>query len=223
MSDKREPPDPSLGILGLSGLSMEEQARLERELARDAKAAALARESDEALTKLAERLAPIPPPPALWDRIARSTELVKPLDVAVAPHTKHLSALLDLGESAVRAIIANLPRRAHWVQGLAPNVDLFHLAPGPALAGAACGFVRVPAGAPFPEHTHLGEELVFVVQGGCVTSDGQVARAGDELRMPAGSSHGLTAMVGADLVYLAIVREGIRIGDRELRVSDPGL
>ena len=47
-------------------------------------------------------------------------------------------------------------------------------------------------------------------------SDGRVLRKGDEARMAAGSAHTFTALAGADLIYLVVLRGGLEIP------SEPG-
>jgi anti-sigma factor ChrR (cupin superfamily) len=74
---------------------------------------------------------------------------------------------------------------------------------------ANCGFVKVPAGEPFPEHRHLGEEQVLVLQGGFVDSEGRVCHRGDEAVKPLGSAHGFTALPGADLIFLVVIFGGL--------------
>jgi anti-sigma factor ChrR (cupin superfamily) len=76
--------------------------------------------------------------------------------------------------------------------------------------------VRVPAGATFPLHRHIGEERVLVLQGGFEDQDGRVYRRGDEAWKPAGSEHSFVALPGPDLIYLVVLFGGVVIP------SEPG-
>jgi anti-sigma factor ChrR (cupin superfamily) len=76
----------------------------------------------------------------------------------------------------------------------------------------------------FPEHEHLGREEVLVVQGSLRDSDEQqVLGPGEETRKQAGTSHRIEVLPGPALVYLVIIREGVRIGPRVLRPGDPDI
>lgn len=121
-----------------------------------------------------------------------------------APFTARLARLIDVAHDRARELLAAIVRPDPW-QRLLPGVDLLHLQGGPAVAGADVGFVRVAAGGAFPEHRHLGPERVLILQGGYVDDQGQTARAGDLVELPAGSSHSFVALPGDDLIYAVVV------------------
>jgi quercetin dioxygenase-like cupin family protein len=82
----------------------------------------------------------------------------------------------------------------------------------------------MPQGAVFPEHKHLGDEAVLVVQGSFEDGvSGRVYRAGDVVRMGAGSSHDFRARPGPALVYLVVLAEGLQIGDAVFGPDDPAM
>jgi quercetin dioxygenase-like cupin family protein len=162
------------------------------------------------------------PPPALRARImdaARSTHRFDEFEASVA-------SILDLPIDAVRELLlaideGRLEEGGRWQDGPAPGVELLHLRGGPAVAGAITGFVRVAPGAEFPDHAHLGDETVLILQGAYRDSDGTIHRRGELVRMPLDTHHALVAIGEVPLVYLAVVRHGVRIGDVEIGPDDP--
>jgi len=62
------------------------------------------------------------------------------------------------------------------------------------------------------------------LQGSCQDSiDSKIDRPGDRVRMAKGSVHNFDVRPGPDFLYLAVVFNGIRVGDQELRADDPRL
>ncbi len=132
--------------------------------------------------------------------------------------------MLDLSHAAAQALLDKVDNPAVWEPGLVEGMQLFHVQGGPRTQGAITGFVRIASGAGFPEHEHLGDEEVLIVQGTCLDSvDGKVFRPGDRVRMSAGSEHSFEVRPGPDFLYLAVVFDGIRVGDQQLRADDPRL
>ena len=70
------------------------------------------------------------------------------------------------------------------------------------------------------QYEHFGEETVLILQGRC-EDGGRVLGPGDRVWMPAGSSHSFTVLPGPDLLYLAVVHGGLRVGQLVLDASDP--
>ena len=131
-----------------------------------------------------------------------------------------VSELLLLDADGARRHLDALGDPTAWTPGFLPGMMLFHVRGGPLLAPAITGFVRVAAGECFPEHEHLGVESVVVLQGSYWDVSG-IVRAGDRVTQPAGSRHSFTVRPGPDLLYLAVVESGLRIGDRLLEPGDP--
>ena len=104
---------------------------------------------------------------------------------------------------------------------LVPHIATRWVEGGPRAQNAIRGFLRVPAGEAFPEHEHLGDEEMVILQGFAVVDDGRVYGPGETIVMKTGSSHGFTALPGAaDLVYFAVVHEGVRAFGQEVRHTD---
>jgi anti-sigma factor ChrR (cupin superfamily) len=167
---------------------------------------------DQVYAALPLALSPEPPPAGLRERILQGASRVSRFDGLVA----RVAGMLDHAADKARELLALIDDAAVWVGGPAAS-RLIHLPPGPAVAGANCGFVHVPAGESFPFHRHLGDEHVLVLQGSFRDeSNGRVLRKADEAQMPAGSAHTFTALSGADLIYLVVLRGGLEIP------SEPG-
>jgi quercetin dioxygenase-like cupin family protein len=130
--------------------------------------------------------------------------------------------ILDVDEGEMRRLLDGIADDANWHGSPFPDVNLFDVEGGPRVAGAITGFVRMPAGAAFPEHHHLGDETVLVLQGSCEDGvSGEVVRPGDVARRAAGTAHDFRARPGPDLVFLVVVQRGLRIGDVELGPNAP--
>lgn len=134
------------------------------------------------------------------------------------------AAMLDLDEAAAKPLLDAAALPASYTPSPFPGVRLYHIEGGPAVRDAITGFVRIEAGAAFPDHDHLGEERVLIVQGSCVdTSNGKIFRAGDVAPGGPGGVHGVVARPGPDLVYLAVLAGGLKVGDMVLRPGDPSI
>jgi quercetin dioxygenase-like cupin family protein len=73
----------------------------------------------------------------------------------------------------------------------------------------------VAAGTTFPEHEHLGEETVLVLQGAFTEpGSGRTVRAGETDVLSAQSSHTFHAPPdGPDLLMLQVTAVGVRVGE----------
>jgi anti-sigma factor ChrR (cupin superfamily) len=93
-----------------------------------------------------------------------------------------------------------------------PGIEFFWCEGGPAVANAVRGFVKVEAGTNFPDHEHIGDEIVLVLQGSFVdTSRNLTFHAGDSDIMKAGTSHAYTVPAGGpDLLKLSVTQVGLR-------------
>jgi len=139
-------------------------------------------------------------------------------------HAARVAELLNLGEARARELLDGIGRAESWGVSPLPKVELFHIEGGPGTENAITGFVRIEAGAGFPEHEHLGDERVLIIQGSVEDLvSGEIHRPGDVARMSSGTTHALSARPGPDLVYLSVVQTGIRIGEQVFGPDDPEL
>jgi quercetin dioxygenase-like cupin family protein len=162
----------------------------------------------ELLVELSRVLTPRAPSGGARDRLLSSA-----LSPALrwAPHFDKLSRLFDMDEAGLQRIAQESALAERWENLPLPGVRLFHLVPGPALAGADAGLVSIAAGTPFPLHEHVGEERTLVLEGALSETDGTLYRPGDSLTMLAGSSHAFTVLPGPALVYAVVLFAPIEI------------
>lgn len=158
-----------------------------------------------------------PPSDALRAHLLSSLEQTHRFDDLEA----QVASLLDVdGEQAARFLL-NIDRAEAWTPGPVPGVDIFHVEGGPLVQDAVTGFVRLGSGATFPEHEHLGDETVLVLQGALIDSNGREVTAGEAAPMSAGSKHAFRAVGSVPLIYLVVIQNGVRIGDVEILAGDP--
>lgn len=139
-------------------------------------------------------------------------------------HAARVAELLMLREAQALELLDRIGRADSWRPSPIPRVELFHIEGGPGTENAITGFVRIEAGAGFPEHEHLGDEWVLIIQGSVEDlASGEIHRPGDVARMSPGTTHALSARPGPDLVFLSVVQTGIRIGEQVFGPDDPEL
>jgi putative transcriptional regulator len=132
-----------------------------------------------------------------------------------------VAQLLDIDVPRARAMLLDVDRASVWEAGPNEQCALFHVDGGEQVRDAVTGFVRMEPGATFPEHQHLGDETVLVLQGALRDCDGTVFGAGDVARMPAGSSHAFEVEGDLPLLYLAIVQRGVVFDGQPVYPGDP--
>jgi hypothetical protein len=132
-------------------------------------------------------------------------------DQRLARYAQPIAALLDIDLTAAQALIARIDDASAWIAFL-PGISLLPAPAGPLALGALRGFVRVRAGVEFPEHEHLGDEAVMIMQG--YYSDdvtGEVFGPGDTPRMAVDTRHSFRVFAdGPDLLGLVVAQGGLR-------------
>jgi putative transcriptional regulator len=164
----------------------------------------------EHLARAAEALSPAVPAalPAVRARLMHTLGSVD----RFAPFMDDLVQLFELPAAAIRGLLARIddPGRP-WERSLlgVPLVrsELFHFTVGPRLAaaGAAGGVLRLQAGAAFPVHSHHGNEVTYVLEGGYL-ADGRIYGPGAAIEMTGGTCHDYRAAGGRDLVIMVLHR-----------------
>jgi quercetin dioxygenase-like cupin family protein len=119
--------------------------------------------------------------------------------------------LLDLGLEQARALLDRLDDLSLFEPAF-PGAAFFWVDGGPRVTNAVRGFVRVQAGTDFPEHEHIGDEIVLVLQGTFVDTTCKTTHGvGAQVLMPAGTSHAYTVPAdGPDLLKLSVTQQGLR-------------
>lgn len=165
-------------------------------------------------------LEPVSADPTVRDRLLQS---VRP-EGRLSRHASTVAELLGVDETTAARLLDQACTPTSYQPGPFPGISLLHVEGGPKVASAITGFVRIAGGGSFPLHEHLGDETVLVLSGSMLEPEsGRIHRAGDLVHARAGQAHTAVARPGPDLVYLAVVSEGLRIGDTEMRAGDPRL
>src|SRR5262245_51956600 len=122
-----------------------------------------------------------------------------------ARFAERTAQLLDISLERAHALLDRLDDLTLFEPAF-PGASFFWCEGGPAVANAVRGFVRVQAGTNFPEHEHIGDELVLVLQGTFHDTTRDCTHGvGDEVLMPAGTSHAYTVPAdGPDLLKLSV-------------------
>jgi len=107
-----------------------------------------------------------------------------------------------------------------WDPGPAPGIDLLSFDGGPRVRDAITGFVRHAPGTSFPEHDHVGDEKVLVLQGAFEDSDGVVYRSGEVATRGPCSPHSYRAVGPLPLVTMAVVQGGVIVGGETILPGD---
>jgi len=162
------------------------------------------RAAETTLVALTESLGAETPPPALKSRLLAAATRGP---MRFAPFFDELGRLFDLGVDAVVRVLERAGSESEWETGPHPLIRVFHLEPGPSLATADAGFVRMPAGFVWPSHRHSAKERVLILEGGYTESGGRVYRAGDIHEMTAATEHAFTVLPDGPLM-LALVLHG---------------
>ena len=150
-------------------------------------------EDPEILAQLVLGLHPIQPATSARQRL---------LDVAqgvqrFAPFTRDFATFFDLEVPIARALLEGLHNEDGWRPGKAPGAPKFRsFTAGPGADGLHASFARLLPGSRIPPHRHLTRELVFVLNGAMIDSDGRTYGPGEALSKEPQSVHSVS--IGGD-------------------------
>jgi hypothetical protein len=122
---------------------------------------------------------------------------------------QEIARLCDLSVNAVRNLLARIDNATAWERGPFPFVRLIHFQAGPSLSTADTGLVRTSAGATFPRHRHIGEEITFVLEGS-LWDNGRQYLPGEIIQYDTDSVHEYRADPERDLITI-VAYHGIDI------------
>ena len=154
-----------------------------------------------ALEGLSELVVPGEPPPGVLARVVGEMEGPG----RFARFAGKVAALLDLTWERALAVLESLSDPDAWLPGPTDDIQLLPVETGPAKQGMLAAFVRLPAGARFPRHTHHGHEWNLVLEGGLREDSGRETWPGEVLEMAEGSTHDYTALEGPACIAAAII------------------
>jgi hypothetical protein len=133
-----------------------------------------------------------------------------------------VAELADVSIDQARVLLLRVDAPStSWDPGPAPGIDLLHFDGGPRVQNAVTGFVRHAPGTRFPEHDHVGDEKVLVLQGAFEDSDGVVYRSGEIAARGPCSSHSYVAVGPLPLVTMAVVQGGVIVDGVTIPPGDP--
>jgi hypothetical protein len=163
-----------------------------------------------------------PAPRGLRDLLTRA-----PLRGRLYRFAEPLAALMDVDHATAQQLLDGLDEPEPFEPGPFPGLDiaLRHISGGPAVQNAITGFVRIGPGTAFPAPRAPGRRARAHPAGPLRGDpDGTVAGPGEVVTRPGGTAHEIEALPGAtDLVYLAVVHTGVRIGDTVMGPDSPEL
>jgi ChrR Cupin-like domain len=175
--------------------------------------------SGAALSSLSDLLAQRTPSPLLRAKIL---EQLCP-EERFARFAPAVAEILDLDRTRTLALLQRVDDPSAWFEAL-PGVAFLAADGGPRARGALRAFVRVRAGVEFPQHEHLGDEAVLIMQGHYRDNeDGAVYGPGDVPNMPVSTSHSFRVLEdGPDLLGLVVAYKGLRAqGQDFLSLDEP--
>ena len=205
------------GPLELELLDETEQRDVRAHLDGCPRCAAEYRLSAEALTSLALSLPRRAPSPDVRERVLKSVSVTNRFEMFAT----QVAELIDVGVDKARELVGLIDDAKSWMATHVPGVFSFDLPVGPRAADAVVGFVKISSGHVFPDHEHMGDEEMFIVQGSCVDDQGAVFKRGDLIRMPPGTHHEFKARPGPDFIYLGIAHKGFVMGGQHIKPGDP--
>ncbi len=178
--------------------------------------AELTAHDQEILDAALAKLSPIVPRASARDALLEDAARTHRFDELVAPFAE----ACDLEPAEAERLLLGVDDPARWSAGPAPWIHLIHFEGGPKTARCITGIVRIDPGKSFPRHGHLGEETVLVLQGRA-RSEGRTYGRGDVLRAGPDDEHEVEVVSDIPLIYLAVVAEGIRLGEDTITFDDP--
>jgi quercetin dioxygenase-like cupin family protein len=160
---------------------------------------------------LSDAVAPqqITPPSNLRSRLLADISQIAPYSI----YHDEMAKILRGSKEALEKELKTMPHPRTWVDGPIPQCRLFPCVADAAPRDAIRTLVLMESGSHFPEHEHLGDETILILQGSLLHQDGKVSRPGEVLHKAKGTSHAFDVPEGLDLIYLAVVDRGIQIGD----------
>ena len=135
----------------------------------------------------------------------------------IVPYARYLDDMAEMlvgSRALLEGELRGLPHPKTWVDGPVKHCRLFPCDAGSSLDDVIRSLVLMESGSTFPDHEHLGDEYILVLQGSLLNEDGKLYRPGDKLHMAEGTNHSFEVPDGLDLIYFNIVHHGLQIGEQ---------
>ena len=188
----------------------------------NASAARALAEGREAIEALARALDPIPLESASPELASHAEPLRHRVVASLSSRTQNvpwarfgifadrIARLFDISIDAAHALFAKLDDRPLFHPGPAPGITYLDVDAGPKRRNAMTVIGRLVPGAHFPHHSHVGEEITFLLDGG-YRAGGEELWRGDETVMESGSDHELVVLDGVDCIAAVVAYGGVKI------------
>jgi hypothetical protein len=165
----------------------------------------------EALAASTAALGTVAPPAELRGRLMETLGTPE----RFAPFFADLVELFELPLETIKRLLGRIDGlvKQPWetsLMGVAlQGAELFHFGVGPRLAatGAAGGIVRIHPNVAFPMHSHNGNEVTYVLEGG-YCADGRTYGPGSRIEVTGDVIHDYRSAPGRDLV-IAVLHRGV--------------
>jgi hypothetical protein len=166
-------------------------------------------EAPEILAQLVLGLEPIQPLAASRQRLLAAAQGVQ----RFAPFTRDFAKFFDLEIPNARALLEGLHDENGWRSGKAPGAPKFRtFTAGPGADGLRSSFARLLPGSQIARHRHLTRELIFVLNGAMIDSDGRTYGPGEVLQSEPDSVHSVS-IGGSHECWVASLVGNVEIDD----------
>ncbi len=169
---------------------------------------------EEPIERLPELLDPLAVSPGALERLMSA---VAEPPLRYAPFFERLSALWDLPEAEVRALLERSRNAKAWRRAPLPGLELINVTGGPRIADTHAYLARFAPGMTFPSHRHRGREDVLLLEGSYRDSSGAVFHSGDVHTMSGDTEHTFTILPDEPCIAAA-VHHGIRFSSLLMRL-----
>jgi quercetin dioxygenase-like cupin family protein len=157
----------------------------------------------DAVAALGLTASPAAPPPAVRERLLASRLRQGRFGI----FADRVARMFDLPIAEAEGLMKRIEDPAAWNPFLVDGVEMIPVAAGPACANAIATLVRIQPGKSFPEHTHVGDETMLVLDGGFnePADGGEEVWRGDEIFRGEETGHMLVALPGVPCVAAVVI------------------
>jgi len=144
-----------------------------------------------------------PPPTSLRDRLLASRQRGGKFGI----FADRVARLFDLPIAEAEELMTRIEKDEAWNPFIVEGVEMIPITAGPKCAGSIATLVRIQPGSTFPEHAHVGDETMLVLDGGFIEPSGTKEEAwrGDEVFRTEGTDHALVGLPGKPCVAAVLI------------------
>ncbi|MGZ3451847.1 MAG: cupin domain-containing protein [Polyangiales bacterium] len=199
--------DEKLAELALEVLPAEERALVELHLQSCPRCVRELHELREAVTSLASLAVSAPPSGEVRRRLF--ADVVG--RARYAPFADRVARFFGIDVADAERALESITETTAWRPGPMPGMSMAKVPSRAKVPRQTAIFLRSDAGAVCPDHRHIGEERLLILEGGIIESDGTELHAGDLVVKPAGSSHAFRVPEEEACIAAYILDEGMEL------------